>query len=272
MFSSFLLALREGVEAALVVGILFGALRKLQRPELASSIWWGVISAALVSLLVAAGLRVAGAELEGAAEEIFEGFAMLAAAALLTWMIFWMHRQARYLRENIEAGVRKAAAANSKGALFMLAFTAVGREGIELALFLMAARYASEPMAAFLGAVAGLSIAVVLGYILFASTYRLNLQRFFQVTNLLLLLFAAGLLAHGVHEFNEVGLIPGVIDPVYDINWLIPDKSPIGLMLTAMFGYNGNPTLTEMLTYVVGLVGLGFATLPRARTSAVEVG
>jgi len=272
MFSSLLLALREGLEAALVIGILLGAIRKMNLTHLRSWIWSGVGAAILLSVGAAVGLNALGAEFEGPGEAVFEGIMMFIAGILLTWMIFWMHRQARYLRENIEAGVRKAAATNSKGALFMLAFTAVGREGIELALFLMAARYASEPMAAFLGAVAGLSIAVVLGYILFASTYRLNLQRFFQVTNLLLLLFAAGLLAHGVHEFNEVGLIPGVIDPVYDINWLIPDKSPIGLMLTAMFGYNGNPTLTEMLTYVVGLVGLGFATLPRARTSAVEVG
>jgi len=111
-----------------------------------------------------------------------------------------------------------------------------------------------------------------LGYVLFASTYRLNLQRFFQITNILLLLFAAGLLAHGVHEFNEAGIIPGVIEPVYDINWLLSDKSPVGLMLTAMFGYNGNPSLTEMLTYLIGLFGLGFITLPKSRSTAAEAG
>jgi len=148
-------------------------------------------------------------------------------------------------------------------------FTAVGREGIELALFLIAAQVASEPVSTLLGTLAGLSLAIFLGYVLFTTTYRLNLQRFFQVTNILLLLFAAGLLAHGVHEFNEAGLIPAVIEHVYDINGILPEKSTVGLLLTAMFGYNGNPSLTEMLTYIIFLTGLGIATLPKGSSATV---
>jgi high-affinity iron transporter len=270
MLSSLLLALREGLEAALIIGILLGAVRKMNVPHLNKWIWGGVLGAIGLSIAAAYALNAIGAEFEGRGEEIFEGIMMVLAALLLTWMIFWMHSQSRYLRQNLEKGVNKAAARNSGGGLFLLAFTAVGREGIELVLFLMAAQVASEPMAALLGTLAGLSLAIFLGYLLFASTYRLNLQRFFQITNILLLLFAAGLLAHGVHEFNEAAIIPAVIEHVYDINGILPEKSTPGLLLTALFGYNGNPSLTEMLTYIIFLLGLGAATLPKVRMSTVR--
>ena len=270
MLSSLLLALREGLEAALIVGMLLGAIQKMKVPHLRKWIWAGVLAAIVVSVAAAFGLNAIGAEFEGRGEQLFEGIMMTLAALLLTWMIFWMHRQSRYLRQNLEAGVSRAAAkTNSGGALFLLAFTTVAREGIELALFLIAVRVASEPVSSLLGALAGLSLAVLLGYMLFTTTYRLNVQRFFQVINFLLLLFAAGLLAHGVHEFNEAGLIPAVIEHVYDINAILPEKSTVGSLLTALFGYNGNPSLTEMLTYLIFLTGLGIATLPKASSSSV---
>jgi len=270
MLSSLLLALREGLEAALIVGILLGAIQKMKAPHLGKWIWSGVAAAIALSIAAAFGLNAIGAKFEGLGEQIFEGIMMTLAALLLTWMIFWMYRQSRYLRQNLEAGVNRAAAKNNSGsALFLLAFTAVGREGIELALFLIAARVASEPLSALLGALAGLSLAVFLGYLLFATTFKLNLQRFFQVTNILLLLFAAGLLAHGVHEFNEAGVIPAVIEHVYDINSVLPEKSIGGLLLTALFGYNGNPSLTEMLTYIIFLTGLGIVTLPKTSSATV---
>jgi len=270
MLSSLLLALREGLEAALIVGILLGAIQKMKAPHLRKWIWSGVAAAIALSIAAAFGLNAIGAKFEGLGEQIFEGIMMTLAALLLTWMIFWMYRQSRYLRQNLEAGVNRAAAKNNSGsALFLLAFTAVGREGIELALFLIAARVASEPLSALLGALAGLSLAVFLGYLLFATTFKLNLQRFFQVTNILLLLFAAGLLAHGVHEFNEAGVIPAVIEHVYDINSVLPEKSIGGLLLTALFGYNGNPSLTEMLTYIIFLTGLGIVTLPKTSSATV---
>lgn len=270
MLSSLLLALREGLEAALIVGILLGAIQKMKVPHLRKWIWAGVLAAIGLSIAAALGLNAIGAKFEGRGEQLFEGIMMTLAALLLTWMIFWMNRQSRYLRQNLEASVNKAASQRNRGgALFLLAFTAVGREGIELALFLIAVRVASEPVSAMLGALAGLSLAIFLGYVLFATTYRLNVQRFFQVVNFLLLLFAAGLLAHGVHEFNEAGLVPAVIEHVYDINGILPEKSTFGLLLTALFGYNGNPSLTEMLTYIIFLTGLGIATLPKGSSATV---
>lgn len=250
MLASFLLALREGIEAALIIGIVLGALRKLNRSQMAPAVWYGAISATLVSVLAAILLTAFGLSLEGPAEQIFEGFAMLLAAGVLTWMIFWMNRQARSIKGELEQGVHQAAAGGTR-ALFGLAFLAVVREGIELALFLTAATFASDPRSTILGSLLGLGVAILLGWGLFASTLRLDLRRFFQVTGFLLILFAAGLVAHGVHEFNEVGWIPSVVEHVWDVNHLVDENSTSGAMLKALFGYNGNPSLSEVLSYLM---------------------
>jgi high-affinity iron transporter len=254
MFASFLLSLREGIEAALIIGIVLGALRKLNRSHMAPAVWYGALSAVLVSLLTGILLTMFGLSLEGAAEQIFEGLAMLLAASVLTWMIFWMNRQARSIKGELELGVQQATSTGSSRALFSLAFLAVVREGIELALFLTAATFASDPRSTILGSLLGLGAAVLLGWGLFASTLRLDLRRFFQVTGFLLILFAAGLVAHGVHEFNEVGWIPPVVEHIWDVNHLLDENSTAGLMLKALFGYNGNPSLTEVLSYLAYFV------------------
>jgi high-affinity iron transporter len=229
-------------------------LRKVNRPDLKSAVWAGTAAALLVSLAAGGALAALGFSLEGQVEYVFEGITMLLAAALLTWMIFWMNRQGRFFRAEMEGKVRQAAAsAASRGALFGLAFLAVVREGIELALFLTAAAFALQGGAIWLGAVLGLGTAVLLGYLVFSSTRRLDLRRFFQVTGVLLLLFAAGLVAHGVHEFNEAGWIPPVIEHVWDINPYLDEKSALGEILKALFGYNGNPSLTEVLAYLAYL-------------------
>lgn len=250
MFPSFILSLREGLEAALVIGIVLGALHKMGRPDLKPVVWAGAGMAVMASIAAAVLLTLIGAEFEGRAEEIFEGFAMLAAAGLLIWMIFWMHGHARSLKSDIEDDVRLATFRNGGKALFILAFLAITREGFEMVLFLGAARMASDTMQTLIGAVLGLGIAVFLGWLMYASTRRLNLRQFFRVTNVLLILFAAGLVAHGVHEFNEAGLIPPVIEHVWDTNPIIDEKSTAGEILKALLGYNGNPSLTEVLAYL----------------------
>jgi high-affinity iron transporter len=266
MLASFILSLREGIEAALIIGIVLGALRKLNRPELVPAVWYGTISAVLVSLVAGILLTALGLSLEGAAEQIVEGVAMLLAASVLTWMIFWMSRQARSIKGELEAGVNHAISSGGWRALFGLAFLAVVREGIELALFLTAATFASDAQSTILGTIVGLGAAILLGWGLFASTLRLDLRRFFQVTGFLLILFAAGLVAHGVHEFNEAGWIPSIIEHVWDINPLLDENSTLGLMLKALFGYNGDPSLTEVISYVVYfiviLLGLRWAQRP----------
>jgi high-affinity iron transporter len=258
MLASYLLSLREGIEAALIVGIVLGALRQIRREDLKPIVWLGVLSAAGISLVTAILLNLLGLSLEGAAEPIFEGLTMILAAILLTWMIFWMSRVGRTLKGRLEADVQRAAHIRSKRALFLVAFVAVLREGVELALFLTATLFASDAAQTIVGAFLGLGTAILLGWSLFATTVRLDLRRFFQVTGVLLILFAAGLVAHAVHELNEVGWIPAIIEHVWDMNHILNEKSLLGQFLTALFGYNGNPSLTEVFAYFLYFIVVFF--------------
>jgi high-affinity iron transporter len=260
MLAGFLLALREGLEAALIISIVLGMLQKMQRSDRARVVWLGVAGAALISVGVAIVLNVIGAEFEGAAEQAFEGFTMLFAATVLTWMIFWMQKQGRQIQKGLEADVREALSGGQTAALFSVAFFAVLREGIELALFLTAVNFSSPivgsdaPILGWLGGILGLVAAAILGWLLYESAIKLNLRRFFQYTSVLLILFAAGLVGHAVHEFNELGWIPSVVEHVYDLNPIVPETSTAGQFLKALFGYNGNPSLTEMLAYLAYFV------------------
>lgn len=261
MLPSFLLALREGLEIALIVGIVLGTLHKTNRQDLVPTVRLGVLSAVAVSLVAALLLNLLGATLEGAAEAIFEGVMMLLAAAVLTWMILWMQSRASRIKEIVADEVNLASRAG-RWSLFVLAFVVVVREGIELALFLTAAVYSTSVLQTIAGAAIGLALAILLGWALFKTTVRLNLKRFFQVSSILLIFFAAGLVAHGVHEFNEVGLIPGVIEHVWDTNSVLDENSLVGQIMKTLFGYNGNPSLTEVLSYLIYFTVLFFVTRP----------
>ena len=261
MLPTYLLSLREGLEAALIIGIVLGAVSKIRRNDLAPAVWLGTLIAIIVSILTAVILTSFGLSLEETAEQIFEGITMLIAAGILTWMIFWMSKQARFLKSELEAGVNKAAASTGKRAVFWLAFVAVVREGVELAFFITAAFFAGDQsqvtsniIQTLAGTILGLGTAALLGWTLFATTVRLDLRRFFQVTGILLILFAAGLVAHGVHEFNEVGWIPAVVEHVWDLNVVLDETSLLGQLLRTLFGYNGNPSLTEMIAYFAYLI------------------
>jgi len=261
MLPTFLLSLREGLEAALIIGIVLGAVSKIHRKDLIPSVWLGALSAIIISILTAVILTTHGMSLEDEAEMIFEGITMLIAAGILTWMIFWMSKQARFLKSELEDNVNKAAASTGKRAVFTLAFMAVVREGVELAIFITAAFFAGDPsqvmsntIQTLAGTILGLGTAALLGYTIFATTVRLDLRKFFQVTGILLILFAAGLVAHGVHEFNEVGWIPVIIEHVYDMNMILDENSIAGQLLKTLFGYNGNPSLTEMIAYFAYII------------------
>ena len=166
--------------------------------------------------------------------------------------------------------MKQATLHTGTNALFLLAFTAVLREGIELALFLTAATLTSDRQQVLTGAMLGLGTSALLGWSLFASIVKLDLRRFFQVTGALLILFAAGLVAHGVHEFNEIGWIPSLVEHVWDINYLLNEDSTLGSILKALFGYNGNPSLTEVIAYL-GYFGAIFLGLRRRLRSVPAV-
>lgn len=275
MISAFLLTLREGLEAALIVGILFGALRKIDRDDLKPVVWLGTLGAVGVSLLAALLLNIFGATLEGRAEEIFEGVAMLLAAGLLTWMIIWMRTQAREISVALTSDVQRAALKAGAWTLFFVAFLAVVREGIELALFLTATSFAAGAQATLLGALLGLAAVAVLAWAIFSSLIKLNLSLFFNVTSVLLILFAAGLVAHGVHELNEAAIIPSVVEHVWDTSFILSESSLPGLLLQTLLGYNADPSLTEVLAYVAyfaGLLGLFVYLRSRLEKPALQQG
>jgi high-affinity iron transporter len=249
MLPGFILALREGMEAALIIGIVLSVLVKMDRQNLSSAVWLGAFVAIVVSVMTALGLSWIGAEFEGKGEQVFEGFTMLLAAGVLTWMIFWTRKQSHSMRTEIEKGIDQATRGHGQRALFFLAFLAVVREGIELALFLLAVHLSSTPFQELIGVALGISLAALLGWVIFTSSHRLSLGRFFQSTNVLLALFAAGLVGLGAGELNELGWIPAIIEHVWSLNGIIPDGSTSGQMLKALVGYSSSPSLTQVIAY-----------------------
>jgi high-affinity iron transporter len=245
-----LVTTREGLEASLIVGIVLAYLAKTDNRQHFRTIWVGTAAAVLVSALTGAALFFTVGALEGRAEQIFEGVAMLSAVAVLTWMIFWMRKQAMGIKRELETRLQGAIAAGSAVGLASVVFFAVLREGWETALFLFAISESSTPLSTSVGAVIGLVISISLGVALYMGSRRLNLRQFFTVTGILLIVFAAGLLAHGIHEFQEAGLLPMTVEHVWDTNGIISEDSNSGLFLKALFGYNGNPSLLEVVAWL----------------------
>src|SRR3989304_295881 len=249
MVAALLIAFREGLEAALVVGITLGYLRRVRLVRQSRYIWMGVMAAVLASVLRAAGFQLVGLELEGRSEQLFEAGTMFLAVGVLTWMIFWMRYQARPMGGALERDVQQAISKGQNWGLVAVAFVAVFREGVETALFLSAAAFAGQAAGTLIGAILGLALAASIGLLIYTSSVRLNVKLFFQVTGALLLLFAAGMLAHGVHELQETGLVPTLIEQLWDTNSILDERSPLGEALKALVGYNGNPSVEEVIAY-----------------------
>ena len=274
MLSSLLITLREGLEAALIIGIILAYLARTDNRQGFKAVWTGASLAIVTSLVAGAAVYLLAGELSGQAEEIFEGAAMFLAVGVLTWMIFWMRKQAAGIKAHLQAQIQSVLSSGSSLGLVLLAFVVVVREGIETVLFLFAAvSVADSSMLFTIGGFLGLAIAIGIGYGIYKGTSRLNLRTFFNVTSLVLILFAAGLLSHGIHEFHEAGIIPPIVEHVWDINNILPEKSTLGQFLTAIFGYNGNPSLVEAVTYFsyLTLVLGGYFRLNRINRPAAAV-
>jgi len=256
MLPGFLLSLREGLEAALVIGIVLGVLAKLKRTDLNRIVWSGLALAIVLSAVIAGILSFFRMEFEGQGEMIFEGSTLLLAAGLLTWMIVWMRLSARNLKFEIETKTNKIMAKSSSTGLFVLAFLAVFREGVELALFLLAVEEVSSPLQTLAGAILGLISSAFLGWMLFTSSRKMSLHIFFNVTNFLLVFFAAGMVASGIREFIEVGVLPTFVDTVWDITGFVSNNSELGMMLKMLIGYNGRPSLSELLGYSIYMLAI----------------
>jgi high-affinity iron transporter len=211
------------------------------------------VAAAALSLAAGAAIFGIAGEFEGRSAEAFEGIAMLVAVGVLSWMIIWMKRQAAGIKKGLERDVAQAIGMGSVFALALIPFSAILREGLETAVFLFAATRTSTPLESTVGATAGLVVAVGLTWGIYSGGYRVNLRVFFNVTGVFLILFAGGLLAHGIHELQEAALLPIFTEHVWNINHILDDGSGVGLWLKALLGYNGNPSLTEVIAYPVYL-------------------
>jgi high-affinity iron transporter len=245
-----LVTTREGLEASLIVGIVLGYLAKTDNRSYFRMIWLGTAAAVGLSIVTGAALFFTVGELEGRGEQIFEGIAMLSAVAVLTWMIFWMRKQAVNIKRELEARLAHAIAAGSAIGLASVVFFAVLREGWETALFLFAVSESSTPLVTGIGAAVGLVLSVSLGVALYFGSRRLNLRQFFTVTGILLIVFAAGLLAHALHEFQEAALLPATIEHVWNTNGIVSEDSHVGEFMTALFGYNGDPSALEVGVWI----------------------
>jgi high-affinity iron transporter len=262
VFGAFVTLLREGFEATLLIAIVLAYLVKIERREDFRQVWYGVGAAVAVSLIAAGALFMTAGELEGRAEYIFEGTAMWVAVGFLTYMVLWMRRESRTVAQGIRQSVDSAVERNSRLALVSLVFVMVLREGIETGLFIFGITRTSTPLQVALGAALGIAAAVGLGYVVYAGGKRINLGTFFKVTGVLLILVAAGLLAHGVAEFEEAGLLPAII-PLWDVSSapVIGEERLVSELMTAFFGWDPEANLLELIAWVTYLLAVGYAFL-----------
>ena len=262
-FGGFVTGLREGVEAALIVAIIAGYLAGTGEARRIPTVLLGAAAAVVVSVVLGAAVFLLVGELAEPWEQVIEAVTMLLAAGIVTWMLFWMKRQSRGMARDLHARVDRALDHGGMWGLTILAFTAVIREGIETAVFLIgqasAVRDSGGAGGVLLGAVLGLGAAVVIGYAIYAGSRRIDLRTFFRVSGILLIFIAAGLLSRAVHELAEIGVITVATQQAYDLTAILPHSEGVGMFLRAMFGYSASPeviTLAVWATYVVVVLWL----------------
>jgi high-affinity iron transporter len=253
MLSTFLIALREGLEAALIVGILVAYVVKTERRFLLAPIWSGVGLALAASLALGGFLTFTSAELSERGEQFFAGTTSFLAVGLVTWMVFWMKRAAKTLRDELHGRVDNALSTGPL-ALAAAAFFAVAREGLETSLFVYTNfRTVSATSAASIGLILGLTLAVVLGYLIYNRSIRLNLSKFFTVTGVFLIIVAAGVLSYGIHEYQELGWIPGDGSYAWDISSVMAKDSIAGSLLAGTIGFDVNTTWVQLIFWAAYL-------------------
>ncbi|GAA2660584.1 iron uptake transporter permease EfeU [Streptomyces vastus] len=255
MFSNYLIGLREGLEASLVVCILVAYLVKTDRRDALKPVWIGIGVAVGLSLGFGFALEFGSQELTFKAQEALGGSLSIFAVGLVTWMVFWMRRTARHLKAELH-GKLDAALQMGTGALVATAFLAVGREGLETALFVWASVRASgdgsqEPL---IGVLLGIVTAVALGYLFYRGALRINLSKFFTWTGGMLVIVAAGVLAYGFHDLQEADFLPGLTNKAFDISTTIPPDSWYGTLLKGIFNFQPDPTVLQVIVWALYLV------------------
>ena len=275
MFANYLIGLREGLEAALVVTILVAYLVKTDRRSHLPRIWFGVGLAIAISLAFGAILEFGPRELTFRAQEAIGGTLSILAVCLVTWMVFWMAEAARSLSGELRGKV-DAAADGPWWSMVLIAVLAVGREGLETALFLWSATRSGtqgsggqeSTWVPLVGAALGLLTAVALGHLLYRGAIRINLTRFFTWTGAFLIVVAAGVLAYGVHDLQEAEFLPGLHDRAFDISETIAPTSWYGTLLKGIFNFQPDPTVLQVVVWLLYLVPTMFLFWRGARRRA----
>jgi len=249
---AFLIMLREGTEAAIIVGIVSSYLAQTDRRQWLPAVWLGVIAAIVGCIALATALEIAGAEFPQRQQEMFEGCVAVIAVAMLTSMVFWMRRAARSIGSDLRASVDAALSRQGSGgmALAALAFLAVGREGLETIFFLSAIIQQSQGWSIPIGASLGLVCALGIGLAIYVGGTRINLRRFFQWTAVFIIFVAAGLLAGAVRAFHEAGLWNRLQESTFDFSNVVPSDGLAGTLLGGFFGYQAAPTVGELVAYL----------------------
>ncbi|SCK13993.1 high-affinity iron transporter [Streptomyces sp. WMMB 714] len=270
MFGNYLIGLREGLEASLVVCILVAYLVKTGNRAKLLPVWAGVGIAVGVSLAFGAGLQFGTQELTFTAQEAIGGSLSIAAVGLVTWMVFWMRRTARHLKAELE-GRLDAALSMGTGALVATAFLAVGREGIETSLFVWRSVDAADdgvrPLA---GALLGIVTAVVMGWLFYRGALRIDLARFFTWTGGLLIVVAAGVLAYGVHDLQEARFLGGLGDKAFDVSSAVPADSWYGVLLKGTVNFQPDPTVLQAWVWTLYVVPVLVLFLRRQQPAREE--
>ncbi|WIX33974.1 FTR1 family protein [Salinicola sp. JS01] len=270
MLIPFLIMLREGLEAALVVGIIATYLHQTQRQAWMPAVWIGIFLAVALALLVGAGLQFASAEFPQRQQEFFEAVVGLLAVGMLTWMVLWMRRAAAGMKRELTSALDQAFRGGSHTwALIGMVFLAVAREGLESIFFLLAVFQQSTSSAAPLGALLGIAVAVIAGLAIYRGSLRLPLGHFFRVTGVFILLVAAGLLAGSVRALHEAGLWNHAQQVVFDLSNVLPLDTPLGSLFAGIFGYQPAPTLSEVAVYLGYLLIALWLLRPRRQTHSV---
>ncbi len=254
MIASFLITFREALEAALIVSILLAYVGKIGRKDLKKYLYLGTGLAVLTSVLLGGIVLTIYGGLPAGADKLFEGLASISATIVLTYMIFWMAKNSQKIRGELQKKIDVAVTSGYVFGISSLAFVSVFREGLETVLFLTALA-TTDPFGTITGALLGISTVLVIAFIMVKGAYKLNIQKFFKYTSVILVVFAAGLFGYGVHELIEADLLPPIVEHVWDINppdvtHPLHEKGAIGSILKALVGYDGNPELLRVIVYV----------------------
>lgn len=260
MFAAFVVLLREGFEASLLVAIVLAYLTQIGRRGERRQVWYGVGAAISLSLALGGVLFATAAELEGPAEKIFEACALFLAVGFLTYMVLWMRRESRSIAGSIRREVDSAVGRGGGLALALLVFIMVLREGVETGLFIFGITRASTPLQTTAGAAAGILAAVGLGYVVYALGRRINLGAFFKYTGAFLIVVSAGLLAQGVVSIQEAGVIPAFFYPLWDVSEMpvLGATSAFGQFLGILVGWDPRPDLLEFSAWLLYLLTVGY--------------